>query len=445
MEATNREEISERIQRWISDHRQSSLELLQSMVRIPSVNNPPHGNELQMQQYIYDWLVKRGGKAEMYDLRQVSGLLEHPAYRPGKDYVNRPNVTGWFKGEGVGRSILFSGHADTVYEGKETWKYPPFSGEIDNGKLYGRGAYDMKGGVAASMMAVQCLQELKITLQGDVGIESVVDEEHGGANGTLAGRVHGVEADIAIIPEPTNMRLCPAHLGGGIWKAKLSGKSGIGFAGEELVSALEASAEFVLLLKQYEVFLNEKTDKPARWKNMSKKLDVIPLSLYCGDISRNIQEKVPDVASCSFWIEGYPGMTGEGIIDQFQKFYMDRSDEYPMLQRCSMEIEEVIPYLLASEMKDSPQIQTFMSIAHSSGISALGKGPVPEQGTPFACDAFMFNLHSSTPALILGPSGGNAHAADEFIELSSYYSLIQWYAEMIIDWCGVTGKNKAES
>ena len=432
-----RNAISERIQGWISDHKQLALELLRRLVSIPSVNHPPHGDELHVQQFICEWLKGQGADAEQYALEDVQGLQEHEAYRPGRSYVDRPNVVGWFKGSGQGRSILFSGHADTVYEGKVSWRFPPFSGEVSDGRMYGRGTYDMKGGMAAAMIAIRCLRELGIELHGDVGIESVVDEEHGGANGTLAGRVRGTKADVAIIPEPTNMRICPAHLGGGIWKATLSGKGGIGFAGEELVSPLEASAEFVQLLKRFELFLNETMETPNWWAHTGKKLDIILLSLFSGDVTRSIQEKVPETAYCSFWVEGYPGMTGDGIMAMLRRFYQDRSGDYPMLQRCGLAFEEVIPYLSASEMGESPHRQPFLSVVRHAGRGALRGEPEPNQGTPFACDAFMFNLHSSTPALVLGPSGGHAHAVDEFIELSSYYSLIQWYAEIIIDWCGV--------
>ncbi|MNI60876.1 acetylornithine deacetylase [compost metagenome] len=72
-----------------------------------------------------------------------------------------------------------------------------------------------------------------------------------------------------------------------------------------------------------------------------------------------------------------------------------------------------------------------------SGEKVLDFSPASPTGSPFACDGFMFNLYSQTPALVLGPSGGNAHAADEFLDLNSYEQLIQWYAQIIVDWCGV--------
>ena len=100
-------------------------------------------------------------------------------------------------------------------------------------------------------------------------------------------------------------------------------------------------------------------------------------------------------------------------------------------------IKPLIRYLSGSEMRRDDSTDSFMHIAVRTGEAVLGSPIGPPQGSPFACDGFMFNLYSSTPALILGPCGKNAHAADECLELDSYERLIRWYAEILIDWCGL--------
>ena len=117
------------------------------------------------------------------------------------------------KGTGGGKSIILNGHIDVVPVGDEqNWKQDPFSGHIEAGKLYGRGSTDMKGGTVSLLMALEALIALGIRLKGDVIFQSVIEEESGGA-GTLAAVLRGYQADGAIIPEPTNMKIFPEAAG----------------------------------------------------------------------------------------------------------------------------------------------------------------------------------------------------------------------------------------
>lgn len=434
-----RKHISEAIERWLQNHKEEAVSLVQSLVQIPSVNHPPIGNEFEYQQYFANHLQALGAQVDQYDLRDVPGLIEHPQYMDGRKYDNRPNVIGRFVGSAAdsataqGRSLLFSGHADTVYEGVESWTYPPFSGTIADGKLYGRGAYDMKGGMAAALMAIRCVRELCIPLSGDIWVESVVDEEHGGANGTLAGRLRGPAQSMAIIPEPSNLDMYTAHYGGGIWKATFEGKSGIGFAGEVLISALDATIAFANVLQEFIVEYRKNNPPPSPWSS-DQDAGLMITRLISGDVHRELMEKLPATGEVQFWIEGFPGMTGERIIADLLHFMDTRLEVYPILQHCRPEITPLIRYLQSSETASTKDSEQFLNLAGQIG-ERLRKQAITRKGAPFACDAFMFNLHSDTPAVVLGPAGGNAHAADEYLDVESYYTLIQWYAEMIIDWC----------
>jgi acetylornithine deacetylase len=431
----DRSRLSKEIRVWVEDHREEAIGLIAQLVQIPSVNHPPNGDEAEYQRYLAEWMNEEGAEVDSYELDEIPGLKEHPAYMSGRNYVNRPNVVGSFFG-GPGRSIMFSGHADTVYQGHEPWNFPPFSGKVHDGKLYGRGAYDMKGGMAAALIAVRCLKALAIPVGGKVYIESVVDEEHGGANGTLAGRLRGPHPDIAIIPEPSNLKLYPAHLGGGIWKATFEGRSGIGFNGEDLASALEATVEFANLLRAFGTYRNQQLPKHPMWAT-GKVPEVTLLSIYSGDVSRELQEKLPATGEINFWIEAYPGVTGEEIIADLWSYYEDQRLHYPTLQKCQPIIKPLIRYLSGSEMALNDNTNDLLKLATETGHRVLGRPVGPPQGSPFACDGFMFNLYSDTPALILGPGGANAHAADEYLDLEGYEQLIRWYAELIIEWCGL--------
>lgn len=437
MDRMNRTQVSEAIRGWVAEHRREAEELVAKLVQFPSVNHPPTGLEAEYQRFFAEWMRAEGAEVEMYALDSVPGLREHPAFMDTRDYANRPNVVGRFFGEAGtgGRSLMFSGHADVVYEGTEPWTHPPFSGVIEDGRLYGRGAYDMKGGMAAALMAVKCLRALDVPIAGSVYVESVVDEEHGGANGTLAGRLKGHAADMAVIPEPSNMKLYPAHMGVGIWKATFKGKSGSGFNGEELVSALDATLQFGQLLHGFRLHWQRRYEPPAWWKG-GRLQEVSIMTLLSGDVSRALQEKIPDTGEMNIAIEGYPGITADDIMAELWAYYEEHKAEYSLLPRVKPEIVPLIRYLDGSEMKLDGKGRAFLRLVEQCGERVTGKPVDPPQGSPFGCDAFMFNLYSDTPALVLGPSGGNAHAADEFLDLASFGQLICWYAEMIVDWCG---------
>lgn len=429
----NRERLSERIQHWVQSQKDESLRFVQALIQINSENHPPTGNEKAYQEHFAGQLQQLGAEVQQYELNDVQGLTSHPAYMQGRDYTDRPNVVGRFPGAGGGRSLLFSGHADTVYAGTESWTYPPFSGFVHEGKLYGRGSYDMKGGMAAACMAVKCLNALDIQLKGDVWIESVVDEEHGGANGTLAGRLHGTEADLAILPEPSNLEVATHHLGGGIWKASFIGKSGIGFAGEKLVSALDAAMEFIQALQSFQA---EREERLTLQPPFMQKPNAVVMKLVAGDPARLLPEKVPGSAECTFWIEGYPGMSGEILIQELRQHIKQNMDKYSALRDCPPQIEPLIRYLHGSGIENNEQGKAASELLCQLGQRITGKNKVPI-GAGFACDGFMFNLHSRTPAIVLGPTGGNAHAADEYLDINGFLQLIQWYAELMLDWCHV--------
>ena len=173
--------------------------LLQQLVSRPSENRAPVGAELACQEVLAARLQNVGWDPVLYTPVEVPGIHDHTLYWPGRDYSQRPNLGARLAGAGQGRSLVLSGHVDTVPIGAEPWTRRPFGGEIEGNRLYGRGSNDMKAGVATNLFVIEALRELDIRLNGDLVFESVVDEEFGGCNGTLAGRLMGFNGDAAII------------------------------------------------------------------------------------------------------------------------------------------------------------------------------------------------------------------------------------------------------
>ena len=209
----------------VEEKQEKIIELLATLVKIPSLT----GEERDAQEFVAGYLKNLGLKVDVWepdikelfdrypDVAQYPSHWQHdlilpyqnlPSYvdlvKSGKmdvlNYKNRPNVVGTWKGSGEGgRSLILNGHIDTVtIEPRDEWTHEPFGAEIEDGKMYGRGASDMKSGIVAAMVALECLIELGVNLRGDVIFESVVNEEHAG-NGTLACVARGITADAAII------------------------------------------------------------------------------------------------------------------------------------------------------------------------------------------------------------------------------------------------------
>src|SRR2546422_10531561 len=161
----------------IADSREKAISFLQQMIAIPSVT----GDEAKIQRFLADYMTKIGLDVDTWET-DWDELKKHPAYRPvGRGYEGRPNIVATLKGSGGGRSLLLNGHTDVIpVGGGKGWSDDPWSATIKNGRIYGRGAADMKSGVASHVLAVGCPLAAGVKPKGDVYINVVVDEEVSG-------------------------------------------------------------------------------------------------------------------------------------------------------------------------------------------------------------------------------------------------------------------------
>jgi acetylornithine deacetylase len=195
-------------------HQEEIVALLQELIRVPSVN-PYFSNyetpsrEGEVQDILGDRLAKLGARLDRWepDSEALAQYAGGPGYYPDRDFRGRPNLVATLPGSGGGRSLLLLGHADVVSAG-DGWTVDPFAAERQDGVISGRGAADMKGGMAAAIGALETLHAAGMRLRGDVILASVVDEEAGGM-GTLAVVDRGYRAEGAIIPEPTDLNVAP--------------------------------------------------------------------------------------------------------------------------------------------------------------------------------------------------------------------------------------------
>ena len=219
-------------------NRERTLRLASSLVRIPS-ENPP-GNECEVANYLESEMKKIGFRVFRYD------------FKP-----ERPNLIGHLKA-GDGRAIIFDGHMDTVPAGNpDLWiTKNPFSGEVINGRLYGRGSADMKSSIAAFLSATETILD-ESELEGEVLVFLVSDEEVSGL-GTKDILSRGYTADMAVVGEPTALEVMIAHKGVVRWRLSTFGKSAHSSSPEKGINAIYKMAEACLELKKLSETLHKK-------------------------------------------------------------------------------------------------------------------------------------------------------------------------------------------
>jgi succinyl-diaminopimelate desuccinylase len=190
--------------------------LTQDLIRFPTVN-PPGEAYRPCAEFFGDRLARRGMNVEYVRAEGAPG---------DSDKYPRINVVARFEGSRPGPCVHFNGHLDVVQAGAG-WTVDPFGGLVRDGKVYGRGACDMKGGIAAAVVAVEALIDSGIELPGAIEISGTVDEESGGYGGVAylaeRGWFSKPRVDHVIIPEPLNVdRVCIGHRG--VWWAQIETK-----------------------------------------------------------------------------------------------------------------------------------------------------------------------------------------------------------------------------
>jgi acetylornithine deacetylase len=428
----------EGIERHLTDavgrFRHRLVQTIGELVQIPSENTPPIGAELECQRYVYERLAWLGLKAEMYDLPAVAGLTDHPLFRTGRDYTNRPNVAAVWRGSGAGKSLLLSGHIDTVPRGSEPWSRDPFGAAVEGNRLYGLGSNDMKGGIAVILLAVEALKHEGVQLRGDLLVETIVDEEFGGVNGTLAARLYGHNADAAIVCEPSHHAICPAQMGGRI--AHITLRSDTGGILSEAATPVRVTDQLHHMLGQVEEFARRRRSRAPVHPLYAESRD--PAPVWVTKVSSGgwgTREPITMPATCRielYW-QAMPGEQQEDIDREFLRWFDEAVSVRPELFPVKPEIAFPIVWLPGSALDARHELvvglsETFRRVA--------GREP-QVRGIGGPCDLFLFHQLFNTPAVLFGPRGGNTHAPDEWVDLDSALTAVEVLTRFVCRWCGV--------
>jgi acetylornithine deacetylase len=416
---------------YVEQNSQRLVQILQDLVRIPSENTPPTGSEGECQKYIARFLSHIGCDPVLYSFEDVPGLKEHPLFWPGRDYTNRPNIGARIKGAGNGRSLLLSGHIDTVPVGSSPWKRDPFGGSIEGNLLYGRGANDMKGGVATNLFIIECLRKLNIQLAGDLLFEAVIDEEFGGVNGTLAGRLKGFNADAVVLSEPSFLRICPAQMGGRIAHVTLKSSGGILDEGPPFPGVIK---QLTFLLLKIEEFADQRRANSKPHPLYRNNPDPVPAGItkiITAPWGSKEPMTIPTECKVEIHWQAMPGEQQEDIDGEFLQWIASLPDlpGSPFVR--PLDVSFSGRWLPGSVISKDEQLVTELA---DCATRILGKPPVVA-GMEAPCDMFVFHEIQHMPAVLWGARGGNTHAADEFVEIDSLIDAAKVLLVFAHQWC----------
>ncbi|MEW9671414.1 peptidase [Ammoniphilus sp. 3BR4] len=420
--------MKEGIHRWLEDYREEGILFLQKLVQARSTQ----GNEAGVQDLVIKRLNEMGLEVDVWE-PDGEELQKHSYfYSPRTEFSGSPNVVGVMRGTGGGRSIVLNGHIDVVPDGdRAQWKEDPFSGKIVDGKMYGRGVTDMKGGNVSLLLAMQALQGLGVRLKGDVIFHSVIEEESGGA-GTLAAILRGYTADAAIIPEPTNMRIFPKQQGSMWFRLGVKGRSAHGGTRYEGVSAIEKAMAVVQHIRELEAERNARITDPL-YKNTP-----IPVPINIGVIEGGSwPSSVPDLVK----LEGRMGVAPEETMEQAKVEMKDwlakLGDIDPWFKDHPVNLEwfgaRWVPGTIDAD-------HGLMKALVSQFRQVTGTDPVIE-ASPWGTDGGLLTQVGETPSIVFGPGVTEvAHYPNEYIVLDKVFEAAEIIALTLVEWCGVEAK-----
>jgi acetylornithine deacetylase len=398
---------------------------LQELVRIPSQT----GSEGSAQDAVARLMRAHDLDVDVWE-PDISALEPHAeSVTLGGGFAGRPNVVGVYPGQGGGRSLILNGHIDTVEVGDPSaWSYAPLGGEIAHGRLYGRGACDMKGGVVANLFALRALRMTGFAPAGDVIIESTISEEDGGA-GALAAVLRGYIADGALISEPTNLAIVTAQGGALMFRLQVRGLSAHACVRDEGVSAVEKFAYLHQGLLEFEARRNAEISHPL-YAGMRIKAPINIGIVQGGSWASSVPE--------SLVAEGRAGLVPGEDLATFKTELATEiarlADADPWLQNHPPQVTWLDgQFAPAGVPADSPLVEALCEAWQQTSAS-----PARIEAVTYGADMRHFVNTGRVPCVMFGAGDVRlAHAPNESIVLDELLDAIKTTALFITKWCGV--------
>ncbi len=380
------------------------IDLTRALIRISSVVRPgePGATEAAVAQHVESWLAKQG-----FDLE-----VEEAA--PG-----RPNVVAWLGEKGSGKSLLLEGHTDVVTEGNPAeWTHPPFGADLVDGRIYGRGAADMKSGLAAAMVAATAIKRGGAPLNGRLVVGALVDEE-----GDMIGVKHlcttaiGRELDAAIICEPEQNELCLEQRGV-VWaRVAIRGRMAHGAMPEAGVNPITALG----------AVLNEVPALERRLRKLCRRSPHLRPPTVTPTIARapvqGVEQSnvIPSSARVLLDVRLTPGPDETAVAGEIEAACRRAMARCP---GTTIEWEPVNGYRLATKVERSePLVRAMVAgVRQATGRRAVFGG------VPGSTDGTILRMQLGIPIVTCGPGHRLIpHQADEYVDVAELVDAARIY------------------
>jgi len=390
------------------------VELTRALIRIPSVYRPgdPDANESRVAAFVEAWLRREG-----------FAVLVQPV-APG-----RPNVIGWIGEKTPGRrSLLLEGHTDVVTEGDPSdWTWAPFGAEMADGRIYGRGAADMKSGLAAAMVAAAAFIRAGITPRGKLVVGALVDEEDGmiGVRHLVQSPI-GRELDAAIICEPEENELCLEQRGV-VWaRFRVRGKMAHGAMPEAGINPIFCLGVILREAPSLERRLRRVCERSRHLRPPTVTPTVIQgPARGVGVPQSNV---IPAVAELVLDVRLTPGIDADGITKELEAVCRKAEGAYPGVK---VEWEAINSFRLATRVDKSEALVQAMI----GGVKAGAGRAARYGGVPGSTDGTILRMELGIPIVTCGP--GNRlipHQVNEYVDSHEVVEAARIYAASALNY-----------
>jgi acetylornithine deacetylase len=435
---------AEAVDAYVAQRTDELVELVRSLVGFETVSvdlSPEsehrENQEAELQEFVADRLRGLGADVDLFE-PDAAALRDHPMMPPWHHWKGRPITVATLPGAGGGRSLIINGHIDVVSPGDlERWTTPPFEAAIRDGRIYGRGAVDMKGGVAAAIFALEALAACGVKLAGEVIVQTVPDEETC-AMGTVAVIERGYRADAGLVPEPTMLNFWIATRGLLHGSVVVPGRSAHAEMNQPAwrqgggVNAIEKS---VPLLQAFRELSADWATRDSKAHPLLGRPSVQPTIIGGGAFISNVPESCRIDINATY-LPGDADDTGYGSVPRGEilRAVSDAAGRDDWLTEHAPAWTWATDYPPSEIDPGEAIIDVTRDVAAQLGVDAR-----PE-GIDTTYDGALLTRLAGVPSPAFGPGDlGRAHAPDEWIGIDELVLGARAYARAITAWCGVAG------
>lgn len=398
------------------------LQMLCDLVAFQSLDN----HETPIQRHLARTMRVWGLEVDEWEI-DFDALKQHPAFSWEVERAQGVGVVGAMGSGRGGRSLILNGHIDVVPAGDPAnWRYPAWEGTVVDGRVYGRGALDMKGGLTCALFAAKAIRDAGVELNGRLLIQSVIGEEDGGC-GTLASIMRGHIADAAIIVEPTELCVAPAQAGALNFRLTVHGLSAHGCVREEGVSAIEKFVPIHAALLKLEAERNAREQSPlfSRYR--------LPYPLSIGLLhAGNWPSSVPESLVCEGRYGIAVGEDAAAAREEFEAAVARVAEADPWL-RVHPPIVEWWggQFDSAATPVDHPIIST---VQHA--FTAATGGTTRLEGMTYGADMRLLANVGGIPTIMFGPGDvRQSHRPDEYVPVDDLIAVTRTLALSVLRFC----------